>query len=217
MQMWKWCRGLPPSYVRPLLHMSLTCISYEIYVPIWFKGTAAQTQTPPPLRSDCFYQAQTAARAAITKTHFATHFLWAENRTECIKLLWAEVNWVKWNQAELGFGPEWTEVPLNFPSIEMNLTQREYRPVLPAADKWSPACVCVSLVSAVWLVLLGLLLLNVRHIQATHTFGRCGLSGVSALAVEQLSWEMYLCMKRASNTERARWVRTQCFHTQRAM
>lgn len=127
------------------------------------------------------------------------------------------LNCFEWNQAELGFGPEWTEVPLNFPSIEMNLTQREYRPVLPAADKWSPACVCVSLVSAVWLVLLGLLLLNVRHIQATHTFGRCRLSGVSALAVEQLSWEMYLCMKRASNTERARWVRTQCFHTQRAM
>ena len=48
-------------------------------------------------------------------------------------------------------------MPLNLPSIEMNLTQRAYRPVLPAADKQSAVylcvcvcvCVCVGLVSAV--------------------------------------------------------------------
>lgn len=47
-------------------------------------------------------------------------------------------------------------MPLNLPSIEMNRTQRAYRPVLPAADKqravYLCVCVCVCLISVVGIV-----------------------------------------------------------------
>lgn len=125
----------------------------------------------------------------------------ALNALDCIELKWTELNGIKLNL----LGLEWTGVPLNLPSIEMNRTQRAYRPVLPAADKQRAVYLCVCV--CVWLALLGLLLLNVTHFQCDKPFGRCRPSDVSALSVKQLSREWWLYVREnRTDTEKEQTV-----------
>ena len=95
----------------------------------------------------------------------------------------------------------WTWTGVNWSAIEFAIywnelnAERDYRPVLPAADKRSAVvCVCKPCICCL-ISVVGIVATECQTLQCDAPFGRCRLINVSALAVKQPSCESYLYVR----------------------